>query len=91
MVCKFIDTNGTHLRIFTFEVETGLIGTGVLREQIVGDVNKDIEEVSNESDGRDEDDEVNEDDNKVNQILDLKDKNKLHFHLICHFQNQNQL
>lgn len=52
IICKFIDTEGTHLKIFNFEIDSGTIGTEVLREQITGDVNKDIkEEDEDDSDG----------------------------------------
>ena len=50
-------------------MDTGSIGTQVLSEHIVGDVNQDIEEQSNE----DSDDEQA----KINKILGLKDKDKL--------------
>lgn len=45
-----------------------MIGTEVLREQIVGDINKDIDAESDDQSHEDE---------KVNQILDLNDKSKL--------------
>lgn len=65
MVCKFIDDVGLHLRIFNFEINTGLIGTEILREQLVGDVN--VEDHAADHKGDDHDD----------QILDLGDKEKM--------------
>ena len=38
--------------IFNFEIDSGTIGTEVLREQITGDVNKDIKEEDEDDSGR---------------------------------------
>ena len=61
LVCKFIDTEGTHIRIFNFVVESGMIGTEVLREKIIVDVNKEP------TDDRSSGDEF--EDEKMNQTI----------------------